>query len=358
MPWLLKPYRHALKLGQLRAQVFAGHNHSFPYLAQTLSEWNCKKSHDRLIALFGLVFQEKQAWFMPSYKKSSPELFAEFAQEHVLLYKGLDILHFAGCGDSSAHSLYQVEGQIILQANPPGDDIPSWVPDWRVQSRPLTLLPNPENSSIGFSATVSAPEFRLDHHRLYVRAQEVDRIKICGLPYYELLGRRLKMKEHEIFDGWSNLAKSFLEDTCVEKMFASTLIMDGRVAVTERQEIGVNSPEVPCLFRDWAAKNLNKTNGLCEADWKDGIEESTRYGYIAEEICRNRTFFITEAGRLGLGSLHVSPGASIYLIHGLKVPFVIHHSLSMQVFRGECYTYGLMDGETQCSDQDSLLCLE
>jgi hypothetical protein len=146
--------------------------------------------------------------------------------------------------------------------------------------------------------------------------------------------------------------------TCVEKMFASTLVMDGKVAVTERQEIGVNSPEVPCLFRDWAAKNLNKTNGLCEADWKDGIEESTRYGYIAEEICRNRTFFITEAGRLGLGSLHVSPGASIYLIHGLKVPFVIHHSLSMQVFRGECYTYGLMDGETQCSDQDSLLCLE
>lgn len=85
MPWLLKPYRNALKLGQLRAQVFVRHNHSFPHLAQTLSEWNCKKSHDRLITLFGLVFREKQAWFMPSYKKSSPELYADFAREHMLL---------------------------------------------------------------------------------------------------------------------------------------------------------------------------------------------------------------------------------------------------------------------------------
>lgn len=46
MPWLLKPYRNALKLGQLRAQVSAKQNHSFPHLAHKLSEWNCKRSHD------------------------------------------------------------------------------------------------------------------------------------------------------------------------------------------------------------------------------------------------------------------------------------------------------------------------
>lgn len=135
-----------------------------------------------------------------------------------------------------------MEDQIILQATPPADDFPSWVPDWRVQSRPLTLLLNPENASIGFTATVSAPEFRLDHHRFHVRAREVDRIKICGLPYFESLGRRLKTKEHEAFDGWFNIAKSCLKDACVESMFASTLVMDGKVAVTERQDIGVNSP--------------------------------------------------------------------------------------------------------------------
>jgi hypothetical protein len=355
MPWLLKPYRNALKLGQLRAQVFAGHNHSFPHLAHALSGWDCKMSHDRLIALFGLIFQGKQAWFTPSYKISSPQLYAEFAQGHMHFYEGLELLHFAGCGDSSAHTLVQTEDHIVLQLNPPADDIPSWVPDWRVQSRPLTLLPNIQNAAIGFSATASNPDFKLNHHILHVRAREVDRITICGLPYCESLGKRLKMTELETFNHWFNLAKTFLKDADVESMFASTLVMDGKVVVAERQDIGVNTPDVPCLFGHWAAKNLDKTNRLLEVNWKDGIEDSTRYGYIAEEICRNRTFFITEAGRLGLGSVHVSPGASIYLIHGLKVPFVIHHDLGMQVLRGECYVYGLMDGEIQCSDQDSLL---
>ena len=36
MPWLLQPYRNAYKFGQLRAQVAAGQNRSFPHLAHTL----------------------------------------------------------------------------------------------------------------------------------------------------------------------------------------------------------------------------------------------------------------------------------------------------------------------------------
>jgi hypothetical protein len=32
--------------------------------------------------------------------------------------------------------------------------------------------------------------------------------------------------------------------------------------------------------------------------------DSSRYGYIAEELCRDRSFFIMKAGRLGLGSVH------------------------------------------------------
>jgi hypothetical protein len=162
----------------------------------------------------------------------------------------------------------------------------------------------------------------------------MNRVRFCGWPYYESLGRRLKITEVETFNHWFNLAKSLLKYANVDSMFVSTLVMDGKVAVTERQEIGHNSTNVPSLFRHWASKNFDEVEGSCGEDWKDGVEESIRYGYIAEEICRNRTFFITEAGRLELGSVHVSPGASIYLIHGLKSPFVIHHSRGMHVLRG------------------------
>jgi hypothetical protein len=85
MPWLLKPYRNAHKLGQLRAQVRAGQNHSFTRLAHTLSGWRCEKDHDRLIAIFGLVFRNNQAWFTPSYSISVTELYFEFAQARIRL---------------------------------------------------------------------------------------------------------------------------------------------------------------------------------------------------------------------------------------------------------------------------------
>lgn len=108
------------------------------------------------------------------------------------------------------------------------------------------------------SATQSVPEFELDSRILLMRAQEVDKIKVYGLPYYESLIRRLQMTEHEIFNYWFNLAKTVLSDADVELMFASTLVMDGKVVVMEREEMGVNSTDMPSFFGQWAARNLDK----------------------------------------------------------------------------------------------------
>jgi hypothetical protein len=140
-------------------------------------------------------------------------------------------------------------------------------------------------------------------------------------------------------------------------MFASTLVMGGKVAVVERQEISANSPGVLNLFEHWAARNLDDFVGASEKNWKDVVNDSSRYGYIAEELCRDRAFFITKAGRLGLGPVHMSPGDSIHLIHGLKARFVLHRESEMHVLRGKCYVYGLMDGKVQRYSRDSFLYL-
>lgn len=49
------------------------------------------------------------------------------------------------------------------------------------------------------------------------------------------------MTQHETFNKWFVLAKTVLNGVDVEPIFASTLVMDGKVAVVERQEIGANS---------------------------------------------------------------------------------------------------------------------
>jgi len=67
-PWLLEPYRNALKLGQFRKYAASRNSYSYPWWAQVLSGWDCEKSQDRLNALYGIAFcddKTSDAWFKP-----------------------------------------------------------------------------------------------------------------------------------------------------------------------------------------------------------------------------------------------------------------------------------------------------
>ena len=87
-------------------------------------------------------------------------------------------------------------------------------------------------------------------------ARAINRIEVHGCPYYELMSRRLKITERETLNHSLSLAKLVLRDADIESRFASPLVMDGKVAVMERQEIDVNYTDVPSLFEPGAIKNL------------------------------------------------------------------------------------------------------
>jgi hypothetical protein len=97
------------------------------------------------------------------------------------------------------------------------------------------------------------------------------------------------------------------------------------------------------LFKHWAARNLHTVDEVLQDDSIIGLEESTRFGNLAKELCRNRIFFGTEAGRLGLGDVGVRPGGLTYLIQGLETPSDVNVESSESIFRGTCYVNGLMD---------------
>lgn len=359
-PLLLEPFRHAIRLGQLRAQVKSDIHCSYPHLAHTFSTWGCKKSHDRLNALFGLAFpyDSNSAWFQPGYSITGPELYIRFAKDYINETDSLDILHFSGCGDAENYSLYYIAGTPVLEPRTPADDVPSWAPDWRVQSRPLVLLPDPGyNVKSQFAATLSKADYFFDddNQTLHVRALLVDQIAGCGWPYYLSLCQDLQMTENEIFEQWYELAKEHLDSNTFETMFSSTLVMDARVTLTERGSLNVNQDEVPTLFEHWK-KLVGKSSEPCiPNDALQSIEGFARYRYVAEEVCRNRVMFITVKGRLGLGSTHASPGADIYLLHGLKTPFVVFENQKGHILRGECYVHSLMDQQAHISDSDVYL---
>ncbi|RKK68451.1 hypothetical protein BFJ69_g13609 [Fusarium oxysporum] len=356
-PLVLEPFRHAIRLGQLRAQIADTISCSYPHLAHTFSTWGCTKNEDRLNALFGLAFPYNcdSTWFQPRYDLTGPELYIKFAKDYIKETGNLDILHFSGCGDSEKYSLYYIGGIPVLEPSPPADDVPSWVPDWRVQSRPLVLLSDPGyDVKSHFTATLSKVDYFFDEneHKLHVRALLVDEIVACGYPYYLSLCRDLQITEHGIFEQWYELAKDHLNSDTFENMFSSTLVMDARMILTERGALNVNQDEIPTLFKYWQ-KMMTADSLFYDPDEAlQLIEGSARYGYVAEEVCRNRAMFITKRGRLGLGSTHVSPGAHIYLLHGLKTPFVVFKTSQGHILRGECYVNGLMDQQVHTSESD------
>jgi hypothetical protein len=125
------------------------------------------------------------------------------------------------------------------------------------------------------------------------------------------------------------------------------------MTLTERGALNVEQHEIPTLFKHW--ERMMMMNHLVTYPPDENlkvVEGCSRYGYVAEEVCRERAMFITKRGRLGLGSTHISPGEQIYLIHGLKTPFTIYESSQGHKISGECYVNGLMDQKVQASESD------
>jgi hypothetical protein len=94
-------------------------------------------------------------------------------------------------------------------------------------------------------------------------------------------------------------------------------------------------------------------------DTDPGLDGLNGYQVSVVRATRNKKFFITRNGYLGLGPCDVSPGDEIHLISGSKVPFVLrkveeletvspeNDASSFPVFRiiGDGYVHGIMDGE-------------
>ncbi|KAK6065232.1 heterokaryon incompatibility [Seiridium cupressi] len=325
MPELLKPFRNALKLGRLRKQA-SSLNHlshrSFPYLAQILSEWHCEESQDRLNALHGMIFRDPDMvdpWFVARYTVSVPALFEDFARRHIQSSESLEVLHFTGCGDGNDPFLIELDHHYRLLVPPQAKDIPSWIPDWRIQTRPFPILPiGSTDSSLQFSATISRADYSIEKSpaRLRVRARIVDQIVACGVPYCDALRKILQIEDqctldHWVLNQWYDLARRSVASHLVESMYASTLLMGGRLNVVERSQISIDSTKIDDYFSHWATRNLIGRSPMTEseritAEIDEGLDKSTHFGYEAEEICRNRTFFVTKNAATGwsLGIVH------------------------------------------------------
>jgi hypothetical protein len=76
-------------------------------------------------------------------------------------------------------------------------------------------------------------------------------------------------------------------------------------------------------------------------------EGAVRFFNILDLVSTNRKFFVTEKGYMGIGPNSMQPTDIVCVLFGGKTPFVLRPTSTPNEYLllGECYVYGLMDGE-------------
>lgn len=296
-------------------------------ILECIRSFNCEDPRDKVYTGLGMAADVLDSDIVPDYRKSLEEVF-------------IDVVEFI-LSHSSLHSL-DFLGAVIRPYNAPfiwADDLPSWVPDWRVQvtSYALKKYLNPEEFGservYSASAHLQKPVW-IDGRRLHCEGFVLDTVVRVWSPCWS----NLVESEIQTERSWmpeENERPYVLGGTVLEA-FNRTLVAD----------IGRNDMTIDELQRgfavDWNLLNT-KTSDLSLLDKK-------RRMWMLIDIKRTtfgRRLFETKAGLIGLGAAATDVGDSVCVLFGGQVLYLLRTKSNSNDFEfiGECYVHGMMDGE-------------
>jgi hypothetical protein len=233
---------------------------------------------------------------------------------------------------------------------------PSWIPRW---DRSSTCDPMWWGSSDHWKACgtrkLSLPQ-TLDTKVLPVRGVEISTIAICHkVPKSDLRLHKLKPSKHSskranLADVW----RKFLASTAKYQNEEDILR-----AYSQALHLGLNEDNDPVTDEE-AARNLMAflvmscgDKAPLSSELKDIGELQLShtpphkrsflgwiYGWAAY-----RKFFVTKDGHIGLGPDCLREGDAVCVLFGGMVPFVLRPEGPHYLLVGECYCYGMMNGE-------------
>lgn len=88
------------------------------------------------------------------------------------------------------------------------------------------------------------------------------------------------------------------------------------------------------------------TNGRSQEEMIEFLKRMVfQYGSAVTTNADKKSFFVTRGGYMGLASNPVVEGDEICIVAGCNVPLVIREEGGHHLLVGECFVWGLMDGE-------------
>jgi hypothetical protein len=284
---------------------------------------------DKAFALLGLAADKEDLRQILDYGDSDSTTFTKVATFY--LERGrLDILNL--CSDPSLRNI---------------QDLPSWVPDWSSSAPTLNMLANMAriqsfSTEPGMYRYRKLPRFDNDGRTLAVSGAILDQVIQIG-EHASPLKPNVHAMNHKRaglhVERWRKMAQtlnSYPTSDSIDEAFARTLVLGG-VCVGDQRE------SFRDLYSAWTSQLLKQS--LSE-DINNTIDGTVlrRYMEVAASTCRQRTFFLTDGGYMGIGPYFLRPSDSIAHIDGGATLYVIRKAKDgCHAIVGDAYVHGMMD---------------
>lgn len=375
LPWIPEPLRNVDTISDLRRTRTRWPLDALMSITQV--KFNATDQRDKIYALLGLATMIPDE-LKPDYTIRTAILYRNAAR--LLLGKGssLAILTRARCLEDT-----KTRGERLYNLQ-----LPSWCPDWsdfRTYNQGIsTSLSWIEYSDPHRPAKLDFPTGYSASGNLKLRLNNTERgpqnesiLNLSGFRVEQVVHvQRLDIRQSDhgvtsnldaamapilrlafslsTFHEMSTLVKSFIQTTTASQH--SLIGTSGRQALADGeawlQGFFQRNADMTELLVD---KSGNKDAALhISREPINGDEEN--YAYLVRNYCFDRCFFITSAGRMGLGPSNALPDDTVTVIRGGGVPYLLRSLGDSWSLVGESYIHGLMGGEViQAIEQGLIL---
>lgn len=340
-------------------------------LSITQVKFHATDQRDKIYSLLGLAAECQDSSKFPDSLR--PDYSMDVAQVYTRVARFLldqnRSLAMLTCAHGTSGSISRQQRQYDLQA------LPSWVPDWsdfRVSYREIRkslswidVSDDGTTTCLGFSQqhcasarsqltlshSMSARKLRVDG----MRADRVARVIPCNHDRQsnETFNQRFPL----LFTRILGAATSLLEHTDMVS-WATRLV---KVTTADQHRLGgrlrdQSVPDGVAYLHNHVLQNADLFSLLHSSSQDTQPMELLRrlsvggepekYAALARNFCFNRCFFMTAAGRIGIGPSDTQVHDTVAVIPGGGVPYIVRQQRgAIWDFVGESYVDGLMDSE-------------
>jgi hypothetical protein len=326
----------------------------FRLLAENRSR-GATDARDKVYAFTGLAGDTPNCLKDPNYKERPNELYMRTARAIIERTGVLDVLSYASSTEKTL-------------------DLPSWAPDWSIIpqlsplttriARPLDNLDYDKNLYRASGDSKSAPKSLSNARVLSLSGFTVDEITLVGS---EMIGQERNLDAESVAENcvrqWGVMTGAIknpdqpyvgggtilnaMQYAMVAGMSAFPSQSPNPTKPTLQDEASfwqwLEPKYVAGIYSEATGKELNRRNS----------EESIRpwIKHVMRTLS-GRTMAVCKKGYIALVPGAAESRDQICVLHGGSAPFVLREKDAGYVLIGECYVYGLMDGEMKGSDKE------